>query len=73
MREVQVLDYNNVDRALNKNAIQSSTITDSAQSNVLASASRAVDGNNNTWSHTNRFENRKYHILLLNFSSIVSL
>ena len=51
MREVQVLDYNNVDRALKKSATQS---TNYGGSKFLASnaASNAVDGNFNTFSQT---------------------
>jgi hypothetical protein len=55
MRDVQVFDYNNVNRALNKNAIQSSNY-DSGMP-----ASNSVDGNLGSYSHT-KADNRKYHI-----------
>jgi hypothetical protein len=49
MREVQVFDQNNINRALNKNATQSSTAIDCGGNNQ---ASSAVNGNLMDMSHT---------------------
>ena len=49
LREVQVFDWNNVNRALNKTATQSSTAIDCGTKNP---ASNAVNGNLMDMSHT---------------------
>ncbi len=59
MREVQVFDQNNVNRALNKTATQSSTAIDCG---VNKPASNALNGNLMDISHT-MFESGKYWLL----------
>jgi hypothetical protein len=51
MREVKVLDYRDVNVAQNRPATQSSNMTGP---DAAAVAGRAVDGNLNTISHTNK-------------------
>ena len=54
MKEVQVFDYNNVNRALGKNASQSSTFLKTQDDGVVTKrlASYAVDGKFDTFSYT---------------------
>ena len=61
LREVEVFNNEGVNVALGKTASQSSTLKD-GNSNI---ASLAVDGNRNTFSHTNN--DSKYHISACNF------
>jgi hypothetical protein len=58
MREVQVFDYNNVNRALNKPATQSSEFSLPSE----YPASNVVDGNLNTISHTSNNIGKCHHI-----------
>ena len=59
MREVQVFDQNNINRALNKRATQSSTSVDCGADNL---ALNAVNGDLTDMSHT-LFESGKYWLL----------
>ena len=62
LREVEVFNNEGVNVALGKTASQSSTLKDDGISRI---ASLAVDGNRNTFSHTNN--DSKYHISACNF------
>ena len=57
LREVEVFNNEGVNVALGKTASQSSTLMDNG---IFKIASLAVDGNRNTFSHTNN--DSKYHI-----------